>query len=287
VNNPTVLTRAVLLIIGAGLSLVIWLLPLSDKTTGNGLLSVYFLDIGQGDAIFIETPDGIQMLIDGGPDSTILRELRAAMPRFDRSIDVLMATHPDKDHIGGLIDVLARYQVANIMSTSNSGDTSVATMFGDSSKREEAKLVTVEAGKRYRLGEFIDLLVFSPASAIDMESNAGSIVMQIRFGDTSVLLTGDATLAIEDYLANRFGNYLQSDILKLGHHGSRTSTSANFLETVSPQYAVVSAGRGNSYGHPHDEVVERVVERNIELLNTAESGRVGFVSDGLEWRLLD
>lgn len=276
-----------MLIISATLSLVIWLVPLSDKTTSSGLLSVYFLDVGQGDAIFIETPDGVQMLIDGGPNSMVLRELRAVMPWFDRSVDVVMATHPDKDHIGGLIDVLARYQVANIMSTSNSGDTSVASMFGISSEKEKAKLVTVEAGKRYRLGEFVDLLVFSPASAVAMESNASSVVMQLRYGNTNVFLTGDATLAIEDYLVARFGEYLQSDILKLGHHGSRTSTSEGFLDTVRPQYAVVSAGRGNSYGHPHDEVVERIVERNIELLNTAESGRVGFVSDGVGWQLLD
>lgn len=286
-NNSAVLTRTALLIISATLSLVIWLVPLSDKTTSSGLLSVYFLDVGQGDAIFIETPDGVQMLIDGGPNSTVLRELRAVMPWFDRSVDVVMATHPDKDHIGGLIDVLARYQVANIMSTSNSGDTSVASMFGISSEKEKAKLVTVEAGKRYRLGEFVDLLVFSPASAVAMESNASSVVMQLRYGNTNVFLTGDATLAIEDYLVARFGEYLQSDILKLGHHGSRTSTSEGFLDTVRPQYAVVSAGRGNSYGHPHDEVVERIVERNIELLNTAESGRVGFVSDGVGWQLLD
>lgn len=286
-NNSVVLTRTALLIISATLSLVIWLVPLSDKTTSSGLLSVYFLDVGQGDAIFIETPDGVQMLIDGGPNSMVLRELRAVMPWFDRSVDVVMATHPDKDHIGGLIDVLARYQVANIMSTSNSGDTSVASMFGISSEKEKAKLVTVEAGKRYRLGEFVDLLVFSPASAVAMESNASSVVMQLRYGNTNVFLTGDATLAIEDYLVARFGEYLQSDILKLGHHGSRTSTSEGFLDTVRPQYAVVSAGRGNSYGHPHDEVVERIVERNIELLNTAESGRVGFVSDGVGWQLLD
>jgi competence protein ComEC len=248
---------------------------------GEPLFTVVFLDIGQGDAIFIETPDGQQMLIDGGPGSAILRELPKHMSIFDRSIDVVLATHPDKDHVGGLVDVLSRYQVGKIIETENKNETAVSDAFSDYAKKEGAEIFLARAGQVLTLGASTTIKIFSPAfDPEDWESNASSIVAKVTYGEIDFLLTGDAPLNTEEYLVGVYGTELASEVLKLGHHGSRTSTSDLFLNTVRPSFAIVSAGRGNNYGHPHAEVVDRVLARGIILDSTIESGNIVFKSDG-------
>lgn len=249
--------------------------------SSDGLLTVAFLDVGQGDAIYIETPDGVQLLIDGGPDSSVLRELGDVIPFWDRTIDVILATHPDKDHIGGLVDVLGRYQVSKIFRTDNESDTAVSSAFVFMSDDEGAVIDILEAGEVIRLGASTTLTIFSPTSdATNWESNNSSIVAKLTYGDVDFMLTGDAPSSIEDYLVGRYGEALLSEVLKLGHHGSKTSTSELFLEAVSPEYAVVSAGKDNRYGHPHAGVIGRVNERGIETLSTAVLGTIVFKSDG-------
>ena len=249
------------------------------------LLTVVFLDIGQGDAIFIETPDGKQVLIDGGPGSAILRELPKYMSIFDRSIDVVVATHPDKDHVGGLVDVLSRYKVGKIIETENKNDTAVSDAFSNYAKKEGAEIFLARAGQVLTIGASTTIKIFSPAfDPKDWESNASSIVAKVTYGEIDFLLTGDAPLNTEEYLVRVYGSALESEVLKLGHHGSRTSTSDLFLNTVKPAFAVVSAGRDNNYGHPHPEVTEKVLSRRISLESTIESGSVVFKSDGkLVW----
>lgn len=244
-------------------------------------LAVHFLDVGQGDAIFVETPDRVQVLIDGGPDGSVIRELGEVMSPFDKTIDLVVATHNDKDHIGGLLDVLARYQVSAIMRTNNQHDTSVAEQFSAGVSEENAVMIAPLAGQRYIIGASTTLTVFSPVGDVqNHESNASSLVVKVAYGDTAFFLTGDAPIGIEEYLTMAYPAELQSDVLKLGHHGSRTSTSAGFLASVLPTYAVVSAGGDNSYGHPHAEVLENVAAVESTLLSTADRGRVTFYSDG-------
>ena len=252
----------------------------------EGLLTVAFLDVGQGDAIFIETPDGVQMLIDGGPDSSVLRALAKQMPVGDRDLDVVLATHSDKDHIGGLVDVLERYEVDSIITTNNKNDTTVSEAFIMESLQESAVNYTANFGQQLALGASTSLLILSPAGDVsNWETNTASIVAQLRYGDIEFMLTGDMPSGIEDYLVRTQGGNLASEVLKLGHHGSRTSTSGDFLDAVQPKYAIVSAGKDNSYGHPHGEVVDKVRERKIKMLNTAEEGSVVFKSDGQTvWR---
>ncbi|MFM2423743.1 MAG: hypothetical protein RLZZ70_130 [Candidatus Parcubacteria bacterium] len=249
--------------------------------TSSPYLQVSFLDIGQGDAILITTPDGVQVLVDGGPDGTVLRELAKAMPWGDRSLDLVVGTHPDKDHIGGLIDVLSRYQVNTILTTENRGETMTASTYQTSLTQEGATLHYARAGQVFMLGASTTITVYSPARDPSLlESNTSSIVVKVSYGEIDFLLTGDAPISIEDYLAVMYGEKLASEVLKLGHHGSRTSTSNLFLETVQPTYAVVSAGRDNSYGHPHTEVVEKLQARNVPLRNTATEGTITFLTDG-------
>lgn len=250
--------------------------------TPSTVLTVTFLNVGQGDSILIETPDGVQALIDGGPDTSVLRELGATLPWFDRKIDVVIGTHPDKDHIGGLIDVLKRYQVRTIITTENTGETTTAAAYHDALTQEGADVVMARAGQVYQLGASTTLTVFSPASDPSMlESNTASIVAKLSYGDIDFMLTGDAPQGIEKYLVSTYGTQLQSEVLKLGHHGSKTSTSDEFLTAVTPRFAVVSAGKDNRYGHPAPDIVERLTTYNIPLLSTTQRGRITFETDGV------
>jgi competence protein ComEC len=223
------------------------------------------------------------MLIDGGPDGTVLRRLATELPWFDRTLDIVLGTHPDKDHIGGLVDVLKRFKVGQIITTENTGETMVASTFQKGLVQEGSTLIMARAGQVYQLGASTTLTIFAPAGNPEMlESNTASIVAKLSYGEIDFMLTGDAPSNIEDYLVKTYGDQLASEVLKLGHHGSKTSTSELFLDTVKPQYAVASVGRDNSYGHPHSSVVEAVATRNINLVSTAEVGNITFVSNGRE-----
>ncbi len=265
---------------------------LPDMSFGYGsdkectCLRVSFLDVGQGDAILIETPDGFEMLVDGGRDSSVLRELSNIRSYFDREIDVVVATHPDLDHIAGLVDVLARYTVGTIIMTENEGESGAAAAFALAVPEEGAEIILADAGQLFQLGASTSIQVFAPTGdESKLESNTASIVLRVIYGNTSFMLTGDAPMEIENYLVDTYGSQLDSDVLKLGHHGSKTSTSDAWLDTVTPQYAVVSAGIDNRYGHPHQDVMQRVFKRNIQTSHTGTDGTITFYSDGLKvWK---
>lgn len=264
-------------------ALIIWFLVLYPRPHH---LTVSFLDVGQGDAIFIESPTGTQVLIDGGRDRSVLRELGKKMNPLDRTIDVMIATHPDSDHIGGLPHVLERYKVSEYVSTTALGTTETAQML-EAFKEREKGLEThyAQRGQRISIGGGAYVLVLFPDRDVrDVESNTGSVVLMVVYGDTSVLLSGDSPTAIEDWLVALDGPVLQSEVLKAGHHGSRTSTSEAWLSTVAPTYVVISAGEHNSYGHPHDEVVTAVTNTHAELVYTYPKA-VTFASDGVRlWK---
>ena len=253
----------------------------SSKSEECYCLTVSFLDVGQGDAILIETPDGKEMLIDGGPDSSIMRELSDRRGLFDTEIDVMVATHPDLDHVGGLVDVLERYTVGTIIMIDNEGDSGAAKAFALTAPEEGAEVILADAGQVFSLGASTSIQIFAPTGdESKLESNTASIVLRVVYGDTSFMLTGDAPSEIENYLVKTYGTQLDSDVLKLGHHGSKTSTSDLFLDAVTPEFAVVSAGIDNRYGHPHQDVMGRVFKRNIETSHTGTDGTVVFQSDG-------
>ena len=241
--------------------------------------SVSFLDVGQGDAILIQGPTGVQVLVDGGPDPSVLRELGSMLPFFDRTIDAVVATHPDKDHIAGLVDVLERYEVATFIESGIPSDTAPALALQAALGAEGAERVLARRGMRLVLGKgaYADIL-FPDRDVSGVETNTGSIVMRVVYGDTSIMLTGDSPQAIEKYLVSLGG--LESDILKAGHHGSKTSSSEEFITQVRPAYTIFSRGCDNSYGHPHPEVVERFNALKIKILDTCAEGTITFISDG-------
>ncbi|OGG41408.1 hypothetical protein A2837_02755 [Candidatus Kaiserbacteria bacterium RIFCSPHIGHO2_01_FULL_46_22] len=245
-------------------------------------LCVVFLDVGQGDAIFIQSPTGVQMLIDSGRgDNAVLRELSQVMEFSDKDLDYIVATHPDADHIGGFAEVLARYGVSKVIRTENESDTAIWQSVEKAIEAERSEVYYATRGQSYDLGAGVVLeILFPDTDPREMESNTASIVAHLIFGETSLMLTGDSPKAIEEYLVLVEGEHLKSDVLKVGHHGSRTSTSELFLEHVAPTYAVISAGKDNSYGHPHLEVTDLLFNSGVEILSTIEHGQVVIWSDG-------
>lgn len=257
----------------------IWFLAAKPDTRE---ITVSFLDIGQGDAILIVGPTGIEVLIDGGPDRSVLRQLPRELGLFDRSIDVVIATHPDKDHIAGLVEVFKRYSVQYYLPPGVLGDTSYAEALEDAA-REEPGLVQLPARRGMRLhlgdGAYADIL-FPDRDVANVETNDGSTALRVVYGETSFLMAGDLATDIEDYLVALDGEGLTSDVLKASHHGSKHSTSGAWLAAVAPSIVVISAGRGNTYGHPAPEVLERVRAQGARIVSTMEESTVTLVSDG-------
>ncbi|MCB9812307.1 MBL fold metallo-hydrolase [Candidatus Nomurabacteria bacterium] len=260
---------------------VVWWPAATAAGPAGSFLTVRFLDVGQGDAIHIMTPDGYEMLVDGGPSASVLRELAKGRSFFDRSIDVVVATHPDTDHVAGLVDVLERYEVGILVETAAEHDAPAAVAYQRAAGGEAARRIIAQAGQVIRLGASTTVRILSPqGDTTNWENNAASIILQVQYGDIAFMLTGDAPSGIEDYLAGAFGAGLQSEVLKLGHHGSDTSSSAPFLAAVQPQYAVVSAGKDNRYGHPKQGVLTRAREAGAEIVSTAAQGTITFETDG-------
>ncbi|MDP2741152.1 MAG: ComEC/Rec2 family competence protein [bacterium] len=248
-------------------------------------LKIHFLDVGQGDAIFIETPQSHQILIDGGPDSTVIEKLKSLIPSQDKIIDLVILTHPEKDHMQGLIDVLQRYKVDYILWTGILRQTPEYQKWIEVLNEEQkqgAKIITGYAQKTVKAGNAsIDILYpFEDLSGKELkDSNDSSIVSRLVFGENEFLFTGDITNKTEEYLLNNKYN-LQSDVLKVSHHGSKYSTSDYFLENVNPEIAVISVGKENSYGHPTPEVLQRLEKFGIKVLRTDLDGDIEIMSDG-------
>ena len=276
-KEALILLALVLLL--ANVALIVFL----TQKTKSQELRVSFLDVGQGDAILIEGPTGVELLIDGGKDRSVLRELPRVMGPLDRSIDMVLATHPDADHIGGLPDVLARYRVSLILMPARGTDSPQAERFADAISREPNAFGKIAVGgQRIHLGggAYADVLYPDERAASLRETNDASVMVRVVYGESEFLLTGDAPSWAEDRVVSQYGDRLQSDVLKAGHHGSRTSTGDALLAAADPTYVVVSAGKDNSYGHPHEEVVARVLKSGATLLSTIDSGTITFSTNG-------
>lgn len=258
--------------------IIFYAVSLSDH---KGLLKVTFLDVGQGDSIFIESPDGNQILIDSGANKNISNVLSRVMPFYDRSIDAVVATHPDQDHIGGFPEILKRYKVGRYFDNGLVGKTST---FKEISKELVIEKVSEERlikDEIIDLGDGVFLKVFYPNIKLEGDdTNKNSVVMKLIYGDSNILLTGDIPTDVEKYLTMTSGEELDSDILKVAHHGSKNSLSEEFFSAVSPEYSIISASKDNSFGHPHKEIIDALNSIGTNILRTYEMGDITFVSDG-------
>lgn len=266
--------------------IIIWYVLIHEDR--RGILTVSFLDIGQGDAIFIDAPNGSQLLLDGGAGSVVLRQLGGVMSFYDRSIDVLLASHADADHIGGLLDVLKRFSVAAMIEGGTHSETSAYAALEQGVASERAAHRILHAGDKIILdGErgVVLKILFPDRDAIDFETNTGSIVAELTYGTVCFMLTGDSPQAIEEYLVSLYGDKLHCQVLKAGHHGSKTSSSEEFVSAVSPTYGIISAGKDNKYGHPNQETLDTLNKFGAEILRTDELGTISFITDGISlWK---
>lgn len=247
-----------------------------------GELRVWFFDVGQGDSIFIETPDHYQILVDGGPSQEILSKLGQVMPPWDRSIDAIVLTHPHKDHVSGLVSVLERYDVAAVYDGGALSHTGEMDAFEADTVAENATTKHLVEGDHFAYGD-VTLDVLAPTHPIDgtypKDPNEASVVMLLSYHDTTLLLMGDAPADVEHDILPNVGDI---DVLKVGHHGSRTSSSTEFFDVVTPEFAIISDGIDNSYGHPHPATLQRLEDRRVRVERTDLDGDILLTSTGGE-----
>jgi competence protein ComEC len=242
-------------------------------------LAVWIFDVGQGDAIFIDAPNK-QVLIDGGPNDAILEKLASVLPPWDRSLDLVIATHPHADHVLGLDAVLERYSVGQIVDDGLAYDSAAALGF---EKLGGATATVASRGLTWDLGEGAKLEVIWPdtitAGTFTDDVNDGSIVVLLTYGDTTILLTGDAVVAQEDKFAATLPHI---DILKVGHHGSDTSSGPNLINAITPDYALIPVGADNSYGHPSKIILNRLIQAGATIFRTDTHGDLRVLTQGGE-----
>ncbi len=273
---------------GVGLALGATLLYLLAGSWGqtDGRLHVFFLDVGQGDAIYIETPGGKQALVDGGPEfGGAARALSDRLPPWDRSLDLVASTHLDVDHSRGLLRVLESYKTGVVIAGLPDPESHLYPQWQKAVAQGSHRLVHLSAGQELALEEGLTLTALHPP-AVPLrgpawDSNNNSLVLRLSYGEISFLLTGDIEEEAERFLA-RTAPSVQSDVLKAGHHGSNSSTTAAFLRAVNPRWAVISAGADNQYGHPHADVVSRLENAvgKANVFSTATQGTIHFSTDG-------
>lgn len=260
----------------------IYLFYLDFQSLNRGL-TFAMLDIGQGDGLFIESPTGTQVLVDAGPPRKILSALTRVMPLFDRHIDAIIITNPDQDHIGGFLDVLKVYKVDRVFESGTYNDSKIFQNLKTEIKNKNIPGILVKKGMRLDIGggAVIDIL-FPDRDVSTWSSNDGSIVAKLTYGKTSIMLTGDSTTKTEKIiLSENSKEKLVSTVLKVGHHGSRTSTSYEFVKGISPIYAVISDGKDNKYGHPHQDILDTLTSLGAKIFRTDLLGTIIMKSDGI------
>ncbi len=274
-----------------GIILLTWLIPAPEQ-------KVVFFDVGQGDSILLQDKS-MQVLVDGGPQMAVLERLGEELPWFDRTIDVIVLTHPQADHMAGLLHVLQRYQVGLVIFPRVYSPTAMEEKWLDLVTAQNVPWRFAWAGQQISAGD-IKLNFLNPLTdnnnAAKLDINNDSAIVRADYWDLSFLFTGDAERPVENKLIARyvvnppdkgeeggFANLLNIDVLKLGHHGSKTSTSAAFLTATSPQAAVVSVGADNKYGHPNQEVLDRL--KGLPLWRTDQNGSVKFIFLNNRWHI--
>ncbi len=246
-------------------------------------LRVHFFDVGQGDAEFFQTPGGKQVLIDGGPRKEVVRRLNQVMPFWDRSIDLVILTHPQLDHLSGLIPVLERYQVGSIMLNAASYRLSAYAALLDIVKQKHIPIILARMGEKITFDSGIIAQILAPsetvAGEVFKEINESSVIVRLDHGKTSFLFTGDAGFPTEESLSFR-GAPIDVDVLKVGHHGSKYASGEAFLRAVSPRIAVIEVGAKNTYGHPTPETLSRLAAVGALVFRTDQDGTVTLSTDG-------
>lgn len=248
----------------------------------NGGVKITFFDVGQGNSVFIEASNNNQVLIDGGPGSQILNKLGETMLFFDRNIDVVILTHPDADHLNGLVDVLEKYEIGEIVEPCINESSAAHGEWNKLIEEKKIPRTCAKFGQKIKLAKNIELNILYPFESLAgmnlKNTNDSSLVIKMSYGENKILLTGDAEEKTEYQLINS-GVGLEAQILQVGHHGSKSSTSENFLKAVNPKTAVIQVGKNNRYGHPSQEVLGRLKNISPKIFRTDVDGDIEFLCD--------
>jgi competence protein ComEC len=251
------------------------------STLPDGKLHVYFLDVGQGDSALVRTPSNRFILIDGGPDDSVLRGVGAVMPFYERRIDLVILTHPHPDHINGLVEVLKRYTVDTVLMTGINYDYAGYDEFLDLLARDNTKVFFADGHDYMFDTTMIDVIYpFDSLQGREFENiNNSSIVFRLIYGESEFYFSGDAEIPVEEKITAKHPD-IHADVLKVPHHGSRTASSKALVDMIHPVYAVISVGVDNQFKHPHKETIDTLTRENVKILRTDLIGAIEFESDG-------
>jgi competence protein ComEC len=272
----------------AVICVAIWAAVYAAQGRHSGVLTFAVLDIGQGDGLFIEGPTGIQVLVDAGPNTgAVLSQLPKVMAFGDRTLDAVIETHPDADHMGGFVDVLERYKVGAFITPGIIKHNTTTDALDREVDDQHIPIYIARRGMVVDLGGGAELDVLYPDQDVTNfgeKTNDGAVVAHLVYGSTSAMLTADAPFSTEAHLIQiSTSTDLASDLLKVGHHGSKTSTSDAFIAAVHPQTALISVGADNTYGHPTQETLSRLASAGVPVIRTDQKGTVTCRSDGAKF----
>lgn len=274
------MTKLLKLIIVALFFIDLFLINLVTYLRSSNEMEVCFLNVGQGDAILIHRYPFVQVLIDGGPDDTILYKLRKHLPFFDRTIEAIILTHPQQDHLTGLLEVLKYYQVKNIVVTGVKSKSFLFQQWEKELQNSQAKIYFAKQGLTFQFSKNTWLKILYPFNFLQKEFykdlNNTSIVATLNLRGHKFLFTGDISSKVEKQLLDHFES-LNVEILKIAHHGSKYSTSDEFLAKALPEWAIISAGKNNRYHFPHKETLKRLKKYDIKVLTTIKNGDICFI----------
>lgn len=259
----------------------------------DGKLHLVFCDVGQGDGIFVRTPKGIDILVDGGPNNKILECLSRHMPFWDRTIELVFLSHPHADHLTGLISLSKYYKIETFITEALKNKTVGYSTLLQSLSLQNVKIHYVYAGDKFKTKDKTEIKIVGPTKDFLLLSSPGGFIAEtgefasletlITYKDFSALLTGDSQKEeLQEAVGNRFGKV---NVLQVPHHGSRTGLDEEILRSINPKLAVISVGKNNKYGHPAPFILDLLKSKNIKTFRTDQSGEMEIVSDGKSWRV--
>ena len=252
----------------------------------DGLVHIYFLNVGQGDSILIKTANNQYILIDGGPNNSAIKLVDRVLPVGTRKLDLVILTHPHADHAVGLIEIANRYQIGEFVFNGLPYTTETYNTLLNLIEARNIDINIVDESDKYEFGEStLDIIhPFNDGVDINVNPNDTSIVSIFDYLDFELLLTGDISIDVEKQLIQN-GSIFDIDVLKVGHHGSRTSTSRNFLNILKPEASVIGVGK-NQFGHPHSETLNRITNISSQVFRTDLNGTVEIITDGHTYQIL-
>lgn len=250
----------------------------TESKVVSSQLKVHYIDVGQGDSALIQV-NGKNLLIDAGTNESTSKLIGYLSKQNIKKIDYIVATHPHEDHIGGMSAVIKKYDIGKFYAPKKLANTKTFENMTNALKSKNMKIETAKAGVKLDLGNNTKVEMVAPNNDKYEDVNNYSIVLKVTHGNSKFLFTGDAEKLSEKEILSK--NYdISADVLKVGHHGSVSSSSKEFLDKVNPKIAIISCGKGNSYGHPHKETMNELKKRNIQVYRTDVNGTIVLISDG-------